>query len=69
MPFLNGNEKVNCENLGIQTTRPNLVRHKKTCSAGSHIFSSGTNFPTNSRAETNYHIAKKNCKAAARFVR
>ena len=38
------------------------------CSAGSLTCASCTNFSTNSRAESNYHIAEKHSKAAARVV-
>ena len=29
MPSLNRNEKVTCENCGIQITKPDIARHKK----------------------------------------
>ena len=34
MPSLNRYEKVTCENCGTQTTKLNLARHRKRCSAG-----------------------------------
>ena len=68
MPFLKRNEKVNCKNCGTQTTRLNLARHRKKCSAGSLKCSSCTNFSTKSRAERNDHIAKKHSEETARVV-
>ena len=34
MPSLDRHEKVTIENCGTQTTKPNLARQKKSCSAG-----------------------------------
>ena len=65
---LSRNEKLNWENCGTETTRLNLARDNKRCFAGSLTYSSRTNFSTKSRAETNYHIAKKHSKATARVV-
>ena len=33
-PSLIRKEKITCENCGTQTTRNNIVQHKKRCSAG-----------------------------------
>ena len=38
MPSLNRYEKVTCENCGTQTTKLNLARHNKSCSAGTLYF-------------------------------
>ena len=69
MVFFNRNKKVKCEICGTQTTRLSLAHHKKRFSARSFSFSSCTNFSTKSRAELNYHIAKKHSKATASVVR
>ena len=59
MPSLNRNEKVTCENCGTQTTKLNLARHKKSCSAGTLYCPQCPNFSTKSQNDLNYHIAKK----------
>ena len=59
MPSLNRNEKVTCENCGVQVTKLNLARHKKRCSAGTLYFTQGPNFSTLSQVDINYHIAKQ----------
>ena len=59
MPFSNGYEKVTCENCGTQTTKLNLSRHKKSCSAGTLYCTHCPNFSTKSQNAVNYHIAKK----------
>ena len=59
MPSLNRYEKVTCENCGTQTTKLNLTRHKKICSAGTLLCSQCPNFFTKSQNALNYHIAKK----------
>ena len=56
---LNRNEKVTCENCGTQTTKPNISRHKKRCSAGTLYCTQCSNFSTKSQNDMNYHIAKK----------
>ena len=68
MLSLNRNGKVNYEVCDRQTTRINLPRQKNRRSAGSPARSSCTNFSTKSRAELNYHLAKKHSKATARVV-
>ena len=59
MPSLNRNEEVTCENCGVQITKLNLARHKKSYSAGTMYCSKCPNFSTKSREDLNYHIAKK----------
>ena len=59
MPSLNRNEKVTCENCGVQITKLNLARHKKSCSAGTLYCPKCPNFFTKLRDDLNYHIAKK----------
>ena len=59
MPSLNRNEKVTCENCGTQTTRNNIVRHKKRCSVGTLYCTHCPNFSTKSQNDLNHHIAKK----------
>ena len=59
MPSLNRYEKVTCENCGTQTSKLNLARHKKSCSAGTLYCTYCPNFSTNSQSDLNYHIAKK----------
>ena len=68
MPSLNQKEKITCEIWGTRTTRNNFVRHKNRYSAGSLTCLFCTNFSTKSRAEMNYHSAKKHSKAPARVV-
>ena len=59
MPSLIRKEKITCENCGTQTTRNNIVRHKKSCSAGTLYCTHCPNFSTKSQNDLNYHIAKK----------
>ena len=59
MPSLNRYDKVTCENCGFQTTKLNLVRHKKSRSAGSLYCTQCPNFSTKSQNDLNYRIAKK----------
>ena len=59
MPSLNRYEKVKCENCGIQITKINLARHKKSCSAGTLCCTQCPNFFTKSQNGLKYHIAKK----------
>ena len=59
MPSLIRKEKVTCENFGTQTTRNKIVRHKKSCSAGTLYCIHCPNFSTKSQIVLNYHIAKK----------
>ena len=59
MPSLNRYEEVTCENCGTQTTKLNLVRHKKSCSLGTLYCTHCPNFSTKSQNDLNYHIAKK----------
>ena len=59
MPSLIRQEKITCENCGTQTTRNNIVRHKKRCSVGTLYCTQCPNFSTKSQNDLNYHIAKK----------
>ena len=52
-------EKVTCENCGTQTTKVNLARHKKNCSADTLFCSQCPSFPTESYNHLNYQNAKK----------
>ena len=63
MPSLNRNEKITCENCGLQITKPNLARHKKRCSAGTLYCTQCPNFSTLSQDDLNYHIAKQHSAA------
>ena len=63
MPLLNRNEKVTCENCGLQITKLNLARHKKRCSAGTLYCTQCPNFSTLSQDDLNYHIAKQHSAA------
>ena len=62
-PSLNRNEKVTCENCGVQITKYNLDRHKKSCSAGTLYCSNCPNFFTKLRDDLNNHIAKQHSAA------
>ena len=62
-PSLNRNEKVTCENCGIQITKPNLARHKKRCSGGTLYCTQCPNFSTLSQDDLNYFIAKQHSAA------
>ena len=59
MPSLIRNEKITCENCDNQTTRNNIVRHKKRCSVGTLYCTQCPNFSTKTQNDLNYHIAKK----------
>ena len=59
MPSLIRKEKITCENGAIQTTRNNIVRHMKRCSAGILYCTYCPKFSTKSQSYLNYHIAKK----------
>ena len=59
MPSLNRNEKVTCENCGTQTTRNNIVRHKKRRSAGTLYCTQCPTFSKKSPNDLKYHTAKK----------
>ena len=68
MPSLNRYEKVTCENSGTQTTKLNLARHKKRCSAGTLNCSQCPNFSTKLQNDLNYHIAKKPAKKSRNLI-
>ena len=59
MPSLNRNEKIICENCGVQITKLNLARHKKNCSAGTLYCTQCPNLSTKSGDDLNYHIGKQ----------
>ena len=63
MPSLNRNEKVTCENSGVQITKYHLARHKKRCSAGTLYCTQFPNFSTLAQDDLNYHIAKQHSAA------
>ena len=52
-------EKVAGENCGFQTTKLNLARHKKSCSAGTLYCTHCPKFSTKSQNDLIYQIAKK----------
>ena len=59
MPALDQNAKLTCENCGVQNTKLNLARHKKSCSSGTLYCTQCPNFFTKSRDDLYYHISKK----------
>ena len=59
MPSLIRKEKITCENCGTQTTRNNVVRHKKRCSVGTLPCTHCPNVSTKSQNDLNYHITIK----------
>ena len=59
MRSLNRNEKVTCDNCGTQTTKLNLVRHKKRCSVGTLYCTQCPNFSTQSQSDLKYDFARK----------
>ena len=63
MPALIRKEKVTCENCGTETTRNNIVRHKKRCSIGTLYCTQCPNFSTLSQDVLNYHFAKQHSVA------
>ena len=58
MRCLNLYEKVTYENCATQTTKLNLSRQKKRCSAGTLYCIQYPNFSTKSQIDLNYHNAK-----------
>ena len=52
-------EEVTCENCGAQTTRNNIVFHKKRCSVGTLYYIQCPNFSPKSQNYVNYQTAKK----------
>ena len=59
MPSINRYEKGTCENCCTQTTKPDLVRHRKSCSAGTFYCTKYPNCSTKSLNDNKYQIAKK----------
>ena len=68
MPSLNRYEKITCENCGAQTTKLNIERHRKSCSAGTLYCTQCPNFSTKSQNDLTYHIAKKPSTPKLEFV-
>ena len=66
MPSFNRNEKVTCERSGVQITKLNLARHKKSYSAGTLYCTQCPNFSTLSQDDLNYHIAKHSAAGASK---
>ena len=58
-PSLNRYEEATCENCGTQIAKPNLARHKKSCSVGTLYCTQCPNFLTKSQNDLKYHIATK----------
>ena len=59
MPSLIRKEKITCEYCGTQTTKNNIVRHKKRGSVGTLYCTQCPNSSTKSQYDLSYHIAKK----------
>ena len=59
MPSLIPKGKITRENCGTQTTRNNIVRHKKRCSVGILYCTQGHNFSTKPQKDLNSQNAKK----------
>ena len=59
MPSLLRKEKVTFENCGTQTTRNNIVRHRKRCSIGTLFCTQCPSFSKKSQNNLNYHFVKK----------
>ena len=58
-PHLYRYKKNACENCGTQTTKLNLARRKRFCSAGTLYYTQYPNFSTKSQDYLKYHITKK----------
>ena len=63
MPSLNRNEKVTCENCGIQNAKPNFARHKKRCSGGTLYCTQCPNISTLFQGDLNYQFVKQHSAA------
>ena len=59
MPSLFWKEIVTCEICSTQTTRNNILRHKKSCSVGTLYCIQRPNFSKKSQNDLNQHFAKK----------
>ena len=57
--FVNPKRKVTSETFGTQTTRNKIVRHKKSCSAGTLYCTHCPHFSTKSQNDLKYDIGKK----------
>ena len=58
MPSLIRRETITCEKCGNQTTKPNIARHKKRCSAGTLYCTQCPNFSIKSQNYLNYSAPK-----------
>ena len=56
---VNPRRKITCENSGAQTTRNNILRHKKSCPSGTLFCTHCPNFSRKPQSDLKYHIAKK----------
>ena len=65
MPALDRNVIVTCENCGVQITKLNFARHKKSCSAGTLYCTQCPIFSTLSQDDLKYHIAKQHSAAGS----
>ena len=61
MPALDRNVKNTCENCDVQSTKLNLARHMKSCSADTLYCTPCPNFFTKSRDDLNYRFVKQHC--------
>ena len=59
MPLLIRKQKITCEKCGTQTTRYSIVRHNKSCSAGTLHGTHCSNFSTKAQYDLKCHFAKK----------
>ena len=59
MPSLIRKEAFTCEKGGAQTTRNNILRHKKNCSAGTLYCTHSPNVSTKCHKDLNYNNNKK----------
>ena len=68
MPSLNRNEKITCEDCGTQFRKADSSRHKKRCTAGTLYCKQCPNFSTKSKADLNFHIAKKHSSTSQKTI-
>ena len=59
LPSLIRKDEITCEDYGTPTTRNNIVRHIKSCSAGTLFCTHCPNFSTKLQSDLNYHIYRK----------
>ena len=67
-PSFNRNEKVVGENCGTQIRRNKFAPHTKKCSGGTIHCTQCSDFSALSRADLNYHIAKKHSASQPRMT-